>query len=414
MAFPSKEQFEAIYGVSETQTAQSRFRHLEEGYQQEFGNADLSYYTSPGRTEIVGNHTDHNGGKVLASSINLDTIGAAAKNEHGTIEILSEGYPKIIVELSKLSEVPKEGGTRSLVAGIAEATSRFGFQISGFCAYLTTNVIASAGVSSSASFEMIVCAIINDLFNDGKMTPSDYAKIGQYAENVYWNKASGLMDQMACGFGGPILLDFAGEIQVEQIPFGFADYGYSMVITNTGKGHADLSDEYSAVPQEMFAVAKALGKERLCEVSLEELLEQFAAIRETIQNDRAMLRAIHFLSETKRVADIARAIEAKDFPKILAIIEESGHSSYEVLQNAYCIADWKEQPISVALALTNVYLKKIGAGVCRLHGGGFAGVIQTILPQEETDSYVQYMEQYFGKGNVYPMNLRQTGAVRIA
>ena len=317
MAIPSNEVLEKIYGADAASEAAARYEHLKEGFLKEFGDGEVIYFTSPGRTEIVGNHTDHNGGKVLASSINLDTIGAAAKNEKNTIEILSEGYPKISIDLSKLSEVPKDSGTLSLVAGMAEAVEKFGFSVSGFSAYLTTNVIASAGVSSSASFEMIICAMINDFFNEGKMTPSDYAKIGQYSENVYWNKASGLMDQMACGFGGPILLDFAGEIQVEQIPFGFADYGYAMVITNTGKGHADLSEDYSAVPQEMFAVAKELGKERLCQCTMDELLEHFADIRTKLGNDRAMLRAIHFLSETARVSEIAGAIRDKDFPKIL-------------------------------------------------------------------------------------------------
>ena len=405
------EVFEKVYG-KDAEVAKQRFAHLTDGFNGEYGNAEeLSYFTAPGRTEIIGNHTDHNGGKVIAASIDLDTIGAASPSGDEKIEILSEGYKKVVIDLNALDKVPKESGTLSLVAGMAEAAKKMGYQVHGFKAYVTTTVIAAAGVSSSASFEMLFCAIVNHFFNDDKIPVTDYAKIGQYSENHFWNKASGLMDQMACAFGGPILLDFKGDISVEKIPFGFGDYGYEMVITNTGKGHADLSADYSAVPQEMFAVAKWLGGKRLCDTSKEELLAHLNEIDEKIGNDRAILRAFHFFNETKRVEDMAAAVADKDFEKILALMQASGNSSYKLLQNCYTNAAWKEQKIALALALSEEYLAKTGKGICRVHGGGFAGVIQCVLPKEETDGYVDFMAKYFGRENVYPMNIRQTGAV---
>ena len=261
---------------------------------------------------------------------------------------------------------------------------------------------------------MLLMAIVNDLFNDGKMTFSDYAKAGQYAENVYWNKASGLMDQMACAVGGPILLSFKDEITYEKIPFGFGDYGYDMVIINTGKGHADLSEDYSAVPNEMKAVAAALGADRLCNTSLDALLSNMNEVVEKVDNDRAILRAIHFLTEDKRVLDMAEAVDKKDFTTILKLIKESGESSYDQLQNVFTNAAPTEQKITLALALTRLFLEKKGRGICRVHGGGFAGVIQTILPHEDLEEYVSYMTEYFGEGNVYPMNIRAVGAAHLA
>lgn len=407
---PTDETLKRVYGSSADEAAK-RFEHISDGYRQTFGDGETEFFTAPGRTEIVGNHTDHNGGKVIAASIDLDTIGCAAKSGNDTIEILSEGYRKVTIDLGRLADVPKEAGTLSLTAGMAEAFIKNGYQIHGFKAYMTTTVIAAAGVSSSASFEMIFCAIVNHLFNNDEIPVGEYARIGQYSENNFWNKASGLMDQMACAVGGPILLDFAGDIKYEKIPFGFGDYGYKMVITNTGKGHANLSADYSAVPNEMFAVAEALGKKRLCETDMDTLLAHLNEVSEKVQNDRAILRAMHFLNETKRVSQMAEAVEKKDFTQILDIIKESGRSSYELNQNCYTNSNWKEQKISLALALSEEYLKKTGKGVCRVHGGGFAGVIQCVLPEEECDGYVKFMSQFFGEENVYPMNIRQTGAV---
>ncbi len=410
MNIPSSERLETIYGESIQSAA--RFGALADNFKKVYGHDEAQFFTSPGRTEIIGNHTDHNGGRVIAGSIDLDTIGAAAKNDSSVIHITSEGYAEeIVVDITNLDGIPKVVGTPSLVAGMMEAAKKYGFETGGFDAYVSTNVIAAAGVSSSASFEMLVCTIVNYLFNDGKMSVSDYARIGQYSENVFWNKASGMMDQMACAVGGPVLFSFANGSQPEYQPldFSFQSKGYRLVIVNTGKGHADLSDEYSSIPNEMKAAAKVIGAERLCETNLETLLANV----DKIPNDRAVLRAIHFFEEDRRVGELADAIAKDDTEKILHLIQESGTSSWELLQNCYSLQNCEEQKITLTLALTQLFLNKIGDGVCRVHGGGFAGVIACLVPIAETDNYVNYIARYVGDSNVYPMNIRAVGAVKV-
>lgn len=410
MNIPSSERLEKVYGES-TKSAE-RFRALAENFQKKYGHDEAEFFSAPGRTEIIGNHTDHNGGKVIAGSIDLDTIGAAQPNNSSVIHITSEGYDKeIVVDLAKLDSVAKVSGTEALLAGMMEGAQKFGFKVGGFDAYVSTNVIAAAGVSSSASFEMLVCTIVNHFFNDGAMTCADYAKIGKYSENVYWNKASGMMDQMACAVGGPVLFDFSNGSQPEYRPlsFSFEKKGYRLVIVNTGKGHADLSEEYSGIPNEMKEAAKVLGVELLCETNLDNLL---AHVNE-IPNDRAVLRAIHFFEENRRVDEMAAAIGADDIDAVLRLVNESGTSSWELLQNCYSLQNCKEQKITLTLALTQLFLKGIGDGVCRVHGGGFAGVIMCLVPLAEADNYVNYVAKYVGDSNVYPMNIRAVGAVRI-
>ena len=410
MNLPEKASFEKIYG--ETEKCTERFQNLAEKFAKIYKHDHADFFTSPGRTEIIGNHVDHNGGKVIAGSINLDTIGAAAPNGTNVIHITSEGYrDEIVVDLDRISRANYPKGTFALLAGMMEGAKKNGFKTAGFDAYVSTNVIAAAGVSSSASFEMLIMVIIDYFFNDSKMTYTDYAKIGQYAENVYWDKASGMMDQMACAAGGPILLDFSDKenISCEKIAFSFEDMGCRLVIVNTGKGHADLSEEYSSIPMEMREAAKAMGVELLCESNMENLL---AHVKD-IPNDRAVLRAMHFYEENRRVADAVKAVENKDGEGFLRLLEESGNSSWEWLQNCYSLQNCKEQKITLSLALTKLFLNKIGAGICRVHGGGFAGVIMCVLPIENAEEYVEYMAQYVGRENVYPMNIRSTGAVHV-
>lgn len=412
MRLPGHSTLTSVYGEYEKSGA--RYASLAEHYQELFHDDKMEFFSAPGRTEIVGNHTDHNGGKILAGSISLDTIGAAYPNGTDTIEIVSEGYEKkIIVNTAELSKVPKNRGTVSLVAGMAAAARSFGLKVSGFNAYVSTEVISAAGVSSSASFEMLICSMINYFFNEGKMTYAQYAKIGQYAENHYWDKASGLMDQMACAVGGPILLDFSNDVKYEKVDFDFARFGYDMVIVNTGKGHADLSKEYSEIPEEMKAVAACLGKKWLADCTMEELLEHFKEIEEKLGNDRALLRAIHFLSENRRVEKAVAAAADNDGKTLLAQLDESGRSSWELLQNCYAIANFKEQKIALALALTEHFLKGIGDGCCRIHGGGFAGVIVCIVPKAKTEDYVRFISGYMGENNVYPMQIRAAGAIHL-
>ena len=410
MNLPEKENLQKIYG--ETEKSSARFAHLGEKFAEIYKHDHAEYFTSPGRTEIIGNHVDHNGGKVIAGSINLDTVGAAAPNGTDVIRITSEGYrDEIVVDLSKLSKKNYQKGTPALVAGMMEGAQKNGFKAAGFDAYVSTNVIAAAGVSSSASFEMLICTMIDYFFNEGKMTYNDYAKIGQYAENVYWDKASGMMDQMACAVGGPVLFNFAdrNNLEYSKLDFSFGKFGHRLVIVNTGKGHADLSQEYSEIPAEMKAAAKALGVELLHESTLDELL---AHVNE-IEDDRAVLRAIHFFEETRRVEDAAEAIGKEDYEKFMKLMDESGNSSWELLQNCYSLQNCHEQKISLMLALTQLFLNKIQGGICRVHGGGFAGVIATILPEAEMDNYVEYISRYVGRDNVNPMDIRAIGAAHI-
>lgn len=296
---------------------------------------------------------------------------------------------------------------------MVEAIGKFGYAVEGFDAYMTTEVIGAAGVSSSASFEMIFCAIVNALFNENKIELGDCARIGQYAENHFWLKSSGLMDQMACAAGGAILLDFADDIKCEKIDASFDALGYDMVIVNTGKGHGDLSDEYSAVPKEMFAVAEALGVKRLCESSLETFLEKLPELEKKLNNDRAIMRALHFYAENQRVDEAAEALSKGDGQAVLRLLTESGNSSWKWLQNCMSKSNERDQKVALTLALTELYLKKLGDGCCRVHGGGFAGVILAVVPKAKTADYAAYIAKYVGKENVYPMQIRQTGAVSL-
>lgn len=344
----------------------------------------------------------------------MDTIGAAYPNNSNIVCIVSEGYEKeIIVDLSSDDEVPLNEGTLSLVAGMMKVTKNFGFKISGFNAYVSTNVISSAGVSSSASFEMLICSIINYFFNNNALNYIDYAQIGQYAENKYWNKASGLMDQMACAVGGTILLDFSKNVKFEKVDFSFAQIGYDLIIINTGKGHADLSHEYSEIPLEMELIAHKLGTSHLSENDLSDILNRFSEIESSVTNDRAILRSLHFFEENHRVDEAISAIREENRKRLLKLIEESGNSSWKWLQNCHSEENYKEQKVSLVLALTELFLRKIGDGCCRVHGGGFAGVIMSIVPETETTNYIQFISRFVTINNIYPLQIRKFGAIHL-
>mgnify|MGYP000288283411 CR=1 FL=1 len=377
-----------------------------------FGDQEVAIYSAPGRSEVCGNHTDHQNGHVLATSINLDAIAIVAPREDGVIELVSDDMPKEVINVNDIEQDPAlEGTTTALIKGVVAGIRDYGFKVGGFTAFVTSDVLMGAGMSSSAAFESLIGTILSGLYNDMKVSSVDVAKIGQYAENVYWDKASGMMDQMACAVGGPVLFDFADRdnLKYSKLDFSFGKFGYRLVIVNTGKGHADLSQEYSEIPGEMKAVAKVLGVELLHETNVDALLEHC----NEIEDDRAVLRALHFFGETSRVEDAADAIHHNDYDKFLELIDESGKSSWELLQNCYTMKDFHEQKITRTLALTQLFLKKIGAGVCRVHGGGFAGVIAAIVPEKEQDNYVEYISRFVGKENVYPMDIRAIGAVHI-
>ena len=413
MGIISEKRRQEIYG-DDARQAEARFQHVAEEYRARFKTEPEHYFTSPGRTEIIGNHTDHNGGRILAASITLDTICAAGKTDDGVITIISEGYRHAItVDLKQLDQAPKGQGSTSLVAGIAKAALSFGFEIGGFRAYVSSRVIPAAGVSSSASFEMLVCAVINRFYNEGRIDYPHYARMGQYAENHYWDKASGLMDQMACAVGGTILLDFSDGVKYEKVDFSFGDLGCDLVIVNTGKGHSDLSEEYSSIPLEMRAVAGALGQQNLCGADEEELLRKLPEVRKEVKNDRALLRALHYYEECGRVDRAVEALKKGEREKMLSYIREGGNSSWKWLQNGYVVADPKEQSIPLILALSEIYLNRSGKGACRIHGGGFAGVIMCVVPKEETAGFVEYLSPYVGEDKIYIMGIRQIGAVCV-
>ena len=404
----------SVYGEENLAKEQARYEHLATKFKECFGEGEVDFFSAPGRTEILGNHTDHNHGKVLTASIAMDTIAAARKNGTSLVHVISEGYKAITIDLENLDSECKCKGTLSLLIGMFECAIKKGYKVEGFDAYVTSNVIGGAGVSSSASFEMLVCVIVDHLFNEGKIGVVTYAKAGQYAENKYWLKGSGLLDQLACAVGGMITIDFA-DIEnpaIREIKCDFDEMGHDLVIINTGKGHADLSAEYSAVPNEMKKVAEYFGKEVLEQCKEDDVIENVKAIRE-FAGDRAVLRAFHFFEENKRVDAEVEALEKKDFATFFNKITESGDSSWKWLQNCYCNETPDEQSITVALALTKLYLDKIGRGVCRVHGGGFAGVIAAFLPKEETEGFTKYIDKALGEGSAYVMHIRPQGAVKV-
>ena len=409
------EKMKEIYGGSNAQQNLKRYEDLTEGYKKYFGDQEFEFFSAPGRTEISGNHTDHNSGKILAGSIHLDTIAAAGRNDSNLIRMISATYHQdMTISLDDLKPTNATTGTGPLLKGILDGFKKRGHKVGGFNVYTTTNVIGAAGVSSSASFEMLICTIVNYLFNEGTLDIAEYAQIGKYAENKFWNKQSGLLDQMACAAGGIVTIDFKDQTKpvLEKLEFDFDELGHDLVIVNTGKGHADLSEEYSSVPIEMKKVAQYFGKEVLRECTLDEVIDHVTEVRK-FAGDRAVLRAIHFLTEDDRVDTAVEAIRKKDYAAFLNVITESGNSSWKYLQNCYPSGEHKEQPVTVALALTEVYLKKLGRGVCRVHGGGFAGVIMALVPHDDTDGYIAYMEKHMGKENVYRMRIRNAGAIRV-
>jgi galactokinase len=378
-----------------------------------FGKADLTVFTSPGRTEIGGNHTDHNYGRVLAGAVNLDNVAVVSKSNSDIIQILSEGYPKFEVDLKNLKADKKEQYTSAaLVRGICARMKELGYAIGGFNACIDGGVPKGSGLSSSASFEVLIGAIVNELFNNGKMDPIQNAIIGQYSENNYFGKPCGLMDQTACAMGGLITIDFKDPANpvVKKVNFDFVATGFALVITDTGGNHADLNDEYASLPTDMKAVAAELGKKVLREVSLEQILDIAPKIREKV-GDRALLRAIHFQGDNQRVVDEVAALEKNDFKAFLGMVVDSGFSSYMYNQNIFPVNNVREQGVSLALALSELILK--GKGAWRVHGGGFAGTIQAFVPQNLIQKYISTLEHVYGKGSCHSLFIRPKGAGKV-
>lgn len=409
----AKKLFTALYGENAVKENIERYQSLVMNFQKKFPEEDVLLFSSPGRTEISGNHTDHNHGKVLAGSINLDCVGVAARNNSRIVNIISETYNQsFTIDLDDLVPSEKKSGTIDLVKGLLKGFLEAGYEIGGFNACVTSNVISAAGVSSSASFEMLLCSILNTFFNEGRMDTVAYSHIGKFSENVYWGKASGLLDQMACAVGGLITIDFKDPAApvVEQIDFDFASQNHSLIIVNTGKGHADLSADYSSVPAEMKKVAEFFGKEVCAEITEQEVIDNLEKVRD-FAGDRSVLRALHFFEENKRVDAEVAALKEGRFQDFLKNITASGDSSWKWLQNCFTNTSFQEQGITIALALTELFLAEKNTGACRIHGGGFAGVIMTMLPNELVDEYISYIEKAMGEGNAYRMSIRPYGAI---
>lgn len=407
--------FKELYGSNEEvlNKQAERYSTLIEKFNTSFGHKDAMLFSSPGRTEIGGNHTDHNYGRVLAGAVNLDNIAIAAKNNTNIITIESTGYAKFKVDLSNLKPDKNESFTSSaLVRGVNAKMKELGFRIGGFDCCIDGGVPKGSGLSSSACFEVLIGALVSHLFNNGKLDPVQNAIIGQYSENVFFGKPCGLMDQTACAVGGLITIDFKDPTKpiVKKVNFDFIATGFALVITDTGANHADLNDEYASLPAEMKAVAAELGTEVLRQVSLDQILEITPRIREKV-GDRAILRAIHFQGDNQRVVDQVAALEKNDFKAFLNMVIDSGFSSFMYNQNIYPVTNVKEQGVSLALALSEHILK--GHGAWRVHGGGFAGTIQAFVPQNLLFKYISSLEHVFGKGSCYTLSIRNKGADKI-
>jgi len=390
-----------------------RYQSLAQKFSTTFGNAEFEVFSSPGRTEIGGNHTDHNYGRVLAGAVNLDNIAIAGANGTMKVRILSAGYPQFEVDLANLKSDSKEYFTsESLIRGISARMQELGFKIGGFDAVIDGAVPKGSGLSSSASFEVLIGAIISHLFNQGKLDPIQNAIIGQYAENVFFGKPCGLMDQTACSVGGLVTIDFKNPAEpiVKKVDFDFTKTGYSLVITDTGGNHADLNDEYASLPTEMKSVAGQFGAKVLREVTLEQVVDKIPAMRGKV-SDRAILRAFHFQRDNARVVEQVNALEHNKFNEFLKMVVESGHSSYMYNQNIYPINNVEEQGISLALALSDMVLD--GEGAFRVHGGGFAGTIQAFVPQHLVNKYIDTLEHVFGKGSCHKLFIRPQGAIKV-
>ena len=382
-------------------------------YEDLYGEDEVCIFSAPGRSEIGGNHTDHQHGEILAASINLDAIAVIKKLEEPVVRIVSDGYDEIVISTEDLSlkEEEKES-TKSLIKGVLAGAKERGYEVGGFQGYITSDVLIGAGLSSSAAFETLIGTILSYLYNDGAIDSVTIAIIGQYAENVYFGKPCGLMDQMACSVGSLVHIDFANpaDPMVERVEFDLDAHGYSLCITDTKGSHADLTPDYAAIPAEMKAAAACFGKEVLGEVSKEEVLANLNVIREQV-NDRAALRAIHFIYENERVHKEVAALQSDQFDTFLQTVKESGDSSYKYLQNVYTCHDVEHQNVSVALALSDILLGK--NGVSRVHGGGFAGTIQAFVKNEAVAEYKKGMETLFGEGACDVLKIRKYGGMKV-
>ncbi len=382
-------------------------------YETLFSQDEISIFSAPGRSEVCGNHTDHQHGKVLATSINLDTIAVVAKNNSNVINLVSEGYDMATIDIDDLGVRENEaGGTESIIRGVLKGLKDRGYTLGGFNAYTTSDVLVGSGLSSSAAFENLIGTIVSGLFNDMRIDPVVIAQVSQFAENVYFKKPCGLMDQMACSVGGMINIDFENPQTpvVNKIDVDFEKHNYSLCIVDTKGSHVDLTDDYAMIPLEMKKVANYLGNEVLRACDSNEFYRNLSEIRKAV-GDRAVLRAIHFFKEENNVDTAVNALKNDNFDDFLKIIKESGDSSFKYLQNVYVSRDVQNQNVSVALALSDELLQNYG--VCRVHGGGFAGTIQAFVNNDFVDTYKGFINSVFGENSCHVLKVRKHGSIKV-
>ncbi len=388
-------------------------RTLDAGFTAAFGSLPQHYFSAPGRTEVSGNHTDHQRGRVLAGAVNLDTVAAVRINGTGVIRILSKGYPMSVVDVAELTPVVSEiNSTPALIRGVAARFAQMGCRVEGFDAYCESTVLPGSGLSSSAAYEVLIGTIINHLFFDAKVSQPEIAQIGQYAENVFFGKPCGLMDQTASAVGGLVTIDFADKEKpdIRPVDFDFSTAGHALCIVDSRADHADLTDEYAAVTLELKAVCAHFGKEVTTEIDEADFYAAIPALREKC-GDRAVMRAIHEYNENKRVPKQVECLEKGDFEGFLKLVKESGYSSWMYLQNVIPAGYVQQQAMAVALGLCEHYLQ--GKGAYRVHGGGFAGTVQAFVPFELLESFKAGIDAALGEGACHVLSIRPQGGVKM-
>ena len=407
--------YPSLYGKNyDEKDMDRRFESLIDKHKELFKRDDVMLFSAAGRSEIAGNHTDHNLGLVIGATINLDTIACVSKRDDSRVIIASEGFPVVDVDISDLEIKSEERNTtEALIRGIAKAFKERGIEVGGYQANTTTRVLKGSGLSSSAAIEVLAAEIFNNIYGSDKLDPVELAKIGQYAENVYFGKPSGLLDQISCAHGGIVGIDFKDPKNplITPLDVDFEEHGYALVITDTKGNHADLTEEYASVPPEMRMVASYFGKDNLREVEYADFINNIKEIREKLKNDRAILRAYHFFKENERVALMLQELKDESIDTFLMLVEESGNSSFKYLQNVYPSSSPSEQGLSLALALSEDVLE--GEGASRVHGGGFAGTIQAYVPEYMVDKYIKRMESVFGEGCSTCIAIRKLPVARI-
>ena len=388
-------------------------QQLDAGFSAAFGAAPQRYFSAPGRTEIGGNHTDHQRGRVLAAAVNLDTRAAVALNGTSMIRIQSQGYPLCEVDICDLTPNEAEFNTTpALIRGVAARFVQMGCTVQGFDAYCESTVLPGSGLSSSAAYEVLIGTIINGMFFDGRVSQPEIAQIGQYSENVFFGKPCGLMDQMASAVGNLVTIDFLDKENpvIEQVDFDFSSCGHALCIIDSRASHADLTDEYAAIPGELRSVCAHFGKEVLTQIPESEFYAALPALRQEC-GDRAVMRAFHFYQENARVPHQVAALKEGNFPRFLELVKQSGYSSYMYLQNVVPAGYKQHQDVAIALALCEHYLQ--GKGAYRVHGGGFAGTVQAFVPFELLDAFKAGIDEALGEGACHVLSIRPQGGVEM-